>query len=297
MIRFFQKLKRVLAMNKVLILLLILTATASCSNSRSDPKRIAVARAGDAFLYLDQIPKLVQPGTSAADSTAIVHNYINSWAKKEFIFQKAEENLSEDLKNEIDSQLEETRSNLVIYQYQRQMMLERMDTVISEAELEKYYSENQKSFFLSSNIIKALFIKLPFETPNLNRIRLLSRSNEQDDLQELESICYQFADKFDDFNEEWVPFDRLSVELPQEIQNEESFLRRTTFYEATDSTDIFFITIRDYKLRSTAAPYEYVRDDIKRIIWNNRRIEFIQSLENGIYNDALKENGFTIFNN
>jgi hypothetical protein len=293
--RFLQKLKRVLAMNRILILLLFTILTAGCT-SRSDPNRIAVARAGDAFLYLDQIPGLIQPGTSPADSAAIVHNYINRWAKKEFIFQKAEENLSPELKNEIDNQLEETRSNLVIYQYQRQMMLERMDTVISETELENYYSENHKSFILSSNIIKALFIKLPVETPNIIRLKALAHSNEQNDLQELESICYQFADKFDDFNEEWVPFDRLSVELPEEIQNEESFLRRTTFYESTDSIFNYFITIRDYRLRSTVAPFEYVKNDIKRIIWNNRRLEFIQNLENGIYNDALKENGFTIFN-
>ncbi len=294
---YFQKLKRVWAMNRILILFIITVLTVACSNSRSDPKRVAVARAGDVFLYLDQIPKLIPQGTSTADSTAIIHNYINKWAKKEFLFRKAEENLSPDLKNEIDNQLEETRSNLVIYQYQRQMMLERMDTIISEAELEKYYSENQGSFILGSNIIKALFIKLPVETPGIDRIRHLARSNEQNDLQELESYCYQFADKFDDFKEEWIPLDRVSVELPQEIQNEEYFLRRTTFYEATDSIDLYFITIRDYRLRSSVAPFEYVRDDIKRIIWNNRRLEFIQSIENGIYNDALRENGFTIFNN
>jgi len=284
-------------MNRISVIIAIALVAASCSSSRSDPKRIAVARAGDAFLYLDELPKLIQPGTSQADSTALIHNYINRWAKKEFIFRKAEENLSPELMNEIYSQIEETRSSLVIYQYQRQMMLERMDTVISESEMESYYNENQASFVLGSNIIKALFIKLPVETPDLARIRSLARSSEQNDLQELESVCYQFAEKFDDFNEQWVPFDRLWVELPVEIQNEESFLRRTTFYEATDSLNMYYITIRDYRLRSTAAPFEYVREDIKRIIWNNRRLEFIQNLENSIYNDALKENGFTIFNN
>jgi hypothetical protein len=284
-------------MNRISVIITIVLLAAGCSSSRSDPKRIAVARAGNTFLYLDELPKLIQPGTSQADSTALINNYINSWAKKEFIFQKAEENLSPELMNEIDSQLEQTRANLVIYQYQRQMMLERMDTIISETEMESYYNENRANFVLGSNIIKALFIKLPVETPNLARISLLARSSEQNDLQELESICYQFAEKFDDFNEQWVPFNRLSVEVPMEIQNEDSFLRRTTFYEATDSINMYFITIRDYRLRSTAAPFEYVREDIKRIIWNNRRLEFIQNLENGIYNDALKENGFTILNN
>ncbi|OFY64958.1 MAG: hypothetical protein A2V64_10285, partial [Bacteroidetes bacterium RBG_13_43_22] len=209
-------------MNRILILLLITILTVSCSKSRSDPKRVAVARAGNVFLYHDQIPRMIPPGTSPADSAAIVHNYINRWARKEFLRQKAQENLSADLKIEIDNQLEETRSNLVIYQYQRQMMLERMDTILTEAELEQYYLDNQESFMLNSNIIKALFIKLPAETPNISRIRLLARSNEQEDLQELESYCYQFADKFDDFNEKWVPFNRLSVELPQDIPNEES---------------------------------------------------------------------------
>jgi len=72
--------------------------------------------------------------------------------------QKAEENLSPELKIEIARQLEDTRTNLVIYQYQRQMMLQKMDTILTDSELENYYSANEKSFMLNSNIVKALFI-------------------------------------------------------------------------------------------------------------------------------------------
>jgi hypothetical protein len=284
-------------MNRLLPILLIILFTISCKNNSDNADRIAIAKAGNAVLYQDQIPKLLVPGTSKADSAVIVQNYINKWAKKELMFMKAEENLSPELKSEIDNQVEEARANLVIYQYQQQMMLERMDTLLTDVEMENYFSTNQSSFLLSSNIIKALFIKLPVETPNIARIKMLARSNEQTDLQQLESICYQFAEKFDDFNEEWIPLDRISVELPEEISNEENFLRRTTFFESSDSTWLYLVTIRDYRLRSTLAPYEYVKDDIKRILWNSRRLDFIQSLENGIYNDALKENKFIIFNN
>jgi hypothetical protein len=284
-------------MNRVLVILLILLFTVSCKNSNKAEKRVAIAKAGDEVLYLDQIPKLIFPDTSKADSTVIVQNYINKWAKKELMFMKAEENLSPELKADIDNQLEEARANLVIYQYQRQMILERMDTLLTDSEMENYYSANEKSFLLSSNIVKALFIKLPVETPNIDKIKTFARSNEQGDLQQLEAICYQFAEKFDDFDEAWVPLNRISVELPEEINNEENFLRRTKFFESSDSIWLYLVTIRDYRLRSTLAPYEYVKNDIKRILWNSRRIEFIQSLENGIYNDALKENKFTIFNN
>jgi hypothetical protein len=282
-------------MNRTLFLILIICLTAGCKKSDTATKRIPVAEIDKVVLYYDEMPRLIQRGINEADSTAIIQNYINKWAKRELMLQKAEDNLSAGMKADIDRELEETRINLLIYQYQRQMMLEKMDTVISEAEMEKYYSSNEISFLLSSNIVKALFIKLPLETPDVDKIKKLARSNSQNDLQQLESLCFQFAEKFDDFNEQWIPMSRLSVELQEDIDNEENFLRRNTFFEASDSASVYLISIRDYRLRSTLAPFEYVRDDIKRIIWNTRRFEFIQNLENGIYNEALKKNSFKIY--
>jgi len=123
----------------------------------------------------------------------------------------------------------------------------------------------------------------------------LSRSSQQKDLQQLETLCYQFAEKFDDFSEGWISMDRLSVELPLDIMNQDEFLRYNTYYETKDSSSIYLITFRDYRLRYTLAPYEYVKNDIKSIILNNRRFEFLQNLENGIYNDGLKANLFKTY--
>jgi len=282
-------------MNKSIIILFSIFLLVGCRNKHSQSKRIAIAEVGRVVLYYDEMPKLIQRGINEADSAALFQNYINKWAKRQLLLQKAEENLSPALKDEITKQLEETRSNLVIYQYQRQMILEKLDTVLTDAELENYYAANENSFVLTSNIVKALFIKIPLETPDLNKIRTLARSNDHNDLQRLETYCYQFAEKFDDFNEAWVPMDKLSVELPQNIENEEYFLKRNTFFETSDSTSLYLVSIRDYRLRSSLAPFEYVKDDVKRIIWNTRRFEFIQSLENGIYNDALKDNSFKIY--
>jgi hypothetical protein len=266
-----------------------------CKNRNNQTKRIPVAEVGKVVLYYDEMPKLIQKGVNDSDSTALFQNYINKWAKRQLLLQKAEDNLTPSLKSEINNQLEETRANLVIYEYQRQMIEEKLDTVLTDTELENYYAANEKSFILSSNIVKALFIKLPLETPDLNKIRMLARSNDHNDLQQLETICYQFAEKFDDFNDEWVTMDRLSVEFQQNIEDEENFLKRNTFFETSDSTSDYLVSIRDYRLRYSLAPFEYVRDDIKRIIWNTRRFEFIQSLENGIYNEALKHNSFKIY--
>jgi len=280
---------------KIKVLILMLAVIAAGCNNKNTVNRIPVAEVGKTILYYDEIPNPIGSDVNKSDSAAIIQNYINKWAKRRLLLQKAEENLSPQVKEGIDLQLEDTRTNLVIYQYQREMMIQKMDTVITDSELENYYTANEKSFTLNSNIVKALFVKLPAETPDLNKIRTLSRSNDQNDIQQLESLCFQFAEKFDDFNEDWVTMDRLSIELQQEIENEENFLKRNTFFEANDSLSVYLISIRDYRLRSSLAPFEYVKNDIKRIIWNSRRFEFIQSLENGIYNEALKQKSFKIY--
>ena len=282
-------------MIRVLIFIVITLLFFGCGESGKNEKRVPVAEAGDVILFYDQIPVLFQPGANEQDSAGLVQNYVNKWTRKELVLQKAEDNLSPEVKKEIEKQIDETRKNLLIYQYQQQMILEKMDTLIAEEELNKYYSDNENSFLLSSNIVKALFIRIPVETPNLGKIKLLARSFNQSDLQELERLCYQFAEKFDDFNERWITIDRLSLELQEDFENQENFLKRNTFFEKTDANSVYLVSIRDYRLRSSLAPYDYVRDDIKRIIWNNRRIEFIQVLENGIYNEALQENSFKIY--
>lgn len=279
----------------MVLILFTLFLLSGCKPNNNMVKRIPLAEVGKVILYYDEVPQLIQHGINDTDSAGTIQNYINKWAKRQLLLQKAEENLSPELKTEIAQELEETRANLVIYQYQRQMILEKMDTAITDNELENYYSANESSFLLNSNIVKALFIKLPAETPDINKIKVLARSNEQKDLQQLESYCFQFAEKFDDFNDEWVPMDRLLVELPDDIENQENFLKRNTFYETGDSSSVYLISIRDYRLRSALAPFEYIKNDIKRIILNTRRLEFIQSLENGIYNEALKENSFKIY--
>ncbi|HBC78223.1 MAG TPA: hypothetical protein DCZ51_06310 [Bacteroidales bacterium] len=282
-------------MNRYIPIVIILFVLSGCSNSNRQLKRTPVAKAGLKVLYYDEIPEQTRKAATLSDSAALIQNYINKWAKRELMFQKAEENLSSELVNAIDEQIQETRQDLVVYEYQSMMIRQKMDTVIINDELEKYYTENKNSFNLTSNIVKALFIKLPVETPNIWKIRSLARSEKQNDFQELESLCYQFAEKFDDFNEEWITLDRLTLELKEDITNQEDFLKRTTFYETRDSASVYLIVINDYRLRGTLAPFEYVREDIKRIIWNNRRIDFIRELENGIYNESIKENSFKIY--
>jgi hypothetical protein len=276
-------------------ILLGLLILGGCSNFKDSSNRIVVARAGDNLLYQDQLPGVSGVSVSAEDSISIIRNYIDRWIKKELLVMKAEVNLSTEYQAEINQKLSETRANLMIYQYQQQMIFQRMDTTVSDSEIDSYYNENISTMVLSSAIVKALFIKIPIEAPNIDRVRQWYRSSRQEDMQNLESYCYQFADKFDDFGEEWLNLNFLLRELPTEISDHTRFLANNSYYETSDPSYYYFVNFRDSKAKGEAAPIEYLKGDIKNIILNNRKIKFLQELENGIYNEALRENSFKIF--
>lgn len=283
-------------MRKVLLFTaLSLLILSGCSDYNRSNNRKVVAKAGDSYLYADEIPGIPSNSTNREDSISIVRNFIDRWVKKELMLGRAEMNLTEEYVAEMNQKLEETRSNLMIYQYQQQMMLQRMDTLVTIEEIENYYNSNIATFNLTSPVIKALFIKIPLEAPNINKVKTWYKSNTQENLQNLESYCYQFADKYDDFDEEWVNISYLLRVLPDEIPNLSRFLRNNSYYETSDSLYHYFVDIRDYRLNGAVSPIEFVKDDIKNIILNYRKIDFLQELENGIYNEGLRENQFKIY--
>lgn len=283
-------------MIRTAVIFLVLVVAVSCNRVKNEPDRLAVAKAGDRVLYLDQIPStLVMPGMNKTDSVSAVQSYIRRWSRKELMALRAEENLTAEYKDEVNRQLGEMRNNLLIYQYQQQMIIQRMDTVVADSELQDYYVSNLNTFLLTTNLVKALFIKLPATTPDIEKVRKLYKSSIPEEIRELEDYCSRFALRYDDYDDAWIPFTHLLMEVPLEIENQEEWLARNSAVELKDDKFTYFIDIREYKLRNNVAPFEYIHGQVRTIILNNRRNDFLQKLEDGIYNEAVRSNTLKVY--
>ncbi len=280
---------------KYLIIMLFIAGIYSCANYDNNGREEPLAKVGDKYLYPSDLPTILTSGLSQKDSSSITDTYINKWIRTQLLLQRAELNISSEQQKEISNQLEETRTSLIIYQYEKQMINQKLDTLVAEDEILNYYDDNMSNFVLENNIIKALFVKIPKDAPNISRVRNWYISDRSEDLTELESYCYQFAEKYDDFDEKWISFDKLLKELPAVINDQERYLRYNTNIENDDSLYHYFVNIREYRLKTTTAPIEYVADNIKTIILNNRKIQFLIDLENNIFNDALNRGEFEIY--
>ncbi len=280
---------------KSLLCFLLLPLLVACSNGENFEEDEIAGTVGESVLLKMEIPGIFPENMSHDDSVRIARKYIRSWIKKELLLEKAEENITEEVLADIEKQLESTRASLLVFNYEQNMIRQRMDTLITETEILAYYDQNSDRFVLKKSIVQALYIKVPLSAPNLDDVRRWYRSDDDADLTELESYCYQFATKYDDFDEQWINFDDLHSKMPVNITDEERFLRNNTTIEASDSMYHYFAHIRDYKLKSNISPVEFVRDQIKSIIYNERKITFISELENNLYNDASTRNEFVIY--
>lgn len=280
---------------KYIIPISLLFLIVSCDTKVSGREEEVVARVGNRVLLKNEIPDIFPEELTEADSVQIAQNYLKGWVKMELLQGKAEANLTEDLQQKIEEKLSRTKASLLIYEYEQILMDQRMDASISGEEIEAYYTANSEKFILDKNIVKALYIKLPASAPNIDHVKKWYKSDKDEELLELESYCYQYANKFDDFGESWIYFDDLIKKMPVEINNQERFLRYNKQIETNDSLYLYFAHISEYKIRSDISPPDFVMTQIRSILLNERKINFIEELENNIYNDALSNNGFVIY--
>lgn len=280
-------------MIKYALLALLFSGLCACNSKKSADDK-PVAKVDEKLLYLSEIKDIIPNGTNKEDSILIAGNYIHQWVKKQLIISKAELNLSEEDKD-VSKMVEDYRTSLIIHNYQQQLIEQKLDTAVSPFEIDLYYKDYSANFTLNRNIIKALFIKVPNPVPNLERVQALYKSKNEDDWTELENYCFQNATKFDNFNGQWIYAQGLFDQLPIHIKNEEDFLKNTTHLESDDSIYHYFVKIQQFELKNNLAPLDFVREDIRKIIINKRKIQFIKNLEESIYHDAESKNKFKIY--
>ena len=253
-----------------------------------------IARVHDKYLFPEDLQAILKPGISKEDSALIVRNYVDRWIRAQIMVKKAEENLT-DTEKDLEKQIENYRASILTYRYKQQMIEQNLDTIVEKSEIETYYNENPSNFLLPEAIVKAVFVKIKRNAPELYNLRAWYRSEDVEDLDKLENYCYQNSAEYEIYNERWVYFDELLRKIPREIDNKERFLLYNRRIESQDNEFLYLLSIRDYKINGDVSPLSMVEDDIKAILLNKRKLKYIDELENDIYRDAQNRNYFEIY--
>ena len=265
----------------------------ACAGDKSKKNQV-VARVYDKYLLAEDIENLVPYGTTSKDSVVIVKDYIESWTRNMLLLKKAELNLSPELLD-VQKQLDDYRTSLIIFNYERELLKQKLDTSIAMEEVEKYYREHEQNFQLRSNIIRLRYVKLPAKTPNLDKARKWYRSDKDDELDKLAKLANLYAVNYllDDNN--WLIFDEVLKEIPLSGYSADDFNRNKRYFEINDGQYIYLVAVKGFMMKESKSPLSFEMDNIRKIILNKRKQALIELMQQDIYNDAIQKNEVEIF--
>ena len=286
--------------------LFLVVIFSSCNSFSGNTDEKPVARVGSAYLYRSDMPSeiFMQAGmnensggkVSKEDSLQLVKKYIDNWIRETLLLQHAEKNLSDD-KKKFEKMVEDYKKSLVTYQYESELVKQKLDTVVDEDEIGKYYEENKANFELKDNIIKVIYVKVRKKAPKVEKIKEWYRSGDVKDRDALTSYCYQYADNFYLDKNAWLLFDDVLKEIPIKLYDKEAFLQNNRTIETQDTTFYYFVNIKGFMTKNATSPLSFEKDNIRSILINKRKVALIRKMREDIYTDGVNNKTFEVYSN
>ena len=253
-----------------------------------------VAQVGQEKLYRGDIDKVIPRGLEQEDSVRMTHQYINSWASDRVFLKIAEQQLSK-AEKDVTHELEDYRKSLLKYRYEQLYVNERLDTSVTRENIEEYYLAHADNFILERPILKARFLNIAADSPNLKPIRKKMASTEAADVMEADSLSFSSAIKFTTWSDKWIDATVLAREYVMDYSDMLSRMNRG-WIETTDTTGYTRLAyITQIMQKGMTAPLEFCEDKIRDIIISSRKQSLIMNLEQDLLKDALENGQYIIY--
>jgi hypothetical protein len=277
-----------------LAVLLMTVWMLACTPAGTSGSGEVLVRVYDKYLYASDLEGVIPQGASARDSLTAVRAFIQNWVDKELIVQKAEENLPEEYQDFSD-RLEEYRNSLIIFEYEKMLVRQELDTNISMEAILNYYDRQKKNFMLREDILDLQYLVLHQDSPAIRKFRQYVRSEVPEEMDSLALYSSKYAVSFSIMDEQWIELDEMTEILPVESYDYRDFNANRRYLEVKDSVFIYMVYVRDYKPADSVPPVQFVEEDIKKIILNKRKKDLIRNMRQTVLQDAIEHNQVEIF--
>lgn len=281
-------------MDRIISLLFIALFVAGCGPSVSNDKGAVIARVYDDYLYEYDLKDLIPENASMRDSISFVKAYTDNWVKTRLMIYQAEKNLTIQRLN-FEKQLEDYKNSLIIYHYETELINQKLDTLVTDAEIEQYYFEHLSDFELKENIAKVQYVILNNEDEIQDEFIDLFKLPDTLLLDSLEFYSQNYAVSYFLDTVNWFRFNELQEIIPIETYNQELFLKGHRFITLTDDHYFYLVNFVDFKIKDDTSPLNFEKNDIRNIIINKRKIALIKQVRKDLFDKAVMNKDFDIY--
>ena len=271
------------------VILVIAAAMTGCGQEHNHKGKTPLVEVSGEFLYKEDLQAALPLNISKDDSVLFAEHYIRNWIVDAMLFDKAEGNIPDN--DKISKLVENYRRALIMHTYQEELVNQKLANDISEEEINAYYEKNKELFRLDNPLVKGLFIKVPLSSPDLGNVRVWYRKNNQDVIEKLEKYSLRNAVSYDYFYDRWTSVPDVAAKIPLKVlDTDANYLDKNRNVEVKDTAFCYFLHIEDFLGKDKQKPLDFARDEIKEILINLKRVEFINKVKEDLYQRASDRN-------
>lgn len=271
---------------------LLLLGLASCTAEINHHGKTPLASVDNVYLYKEDLMPLIPLNLTGEDSVRFVNDYIRKWAEDIMFYNKAKSNMSNE--KEIDKFVENYRRSLIVNEYQERLVREKLDVMISDEEVRKYYDDDKSLFILDYPMLKGVYIKVAMGDRELPNVRRYMKFRNESDRDRLESFTIRGAADYSYFMEHWEELTDISQKLPSDA-NKDLFNENHHLYEFKDTAYVYMLYVDTMISKGDYIPFELAYKDIWEVIYNERKAAYIKEVREDLYRKAVRENDIKIY--
>ena len=236
-------------------------------------------------LYEEDLLQVLPLGITGQDSVEFSDKYIKNWIEDVMFFENAVRNIPDT--KDIDRLVENYRRSLIEHEYQRRLLEQKFSAEITDKEIEDFYNDNSGLFLLDESLVKGLFLKIPSQAPDLQRIRTIFTQRDEESFEEIEKYCIRNSARCEFFYDTWRNLAEISALMPQSDKPLEELLDGQRSFEMRDDDNVYFLNVSEYLGKGGIEPLEYARGKVRMLLINNNEVSYMRKVKEELYQRAV----------
>lgn len=265
----------------------------SCSQEteRSENDRI-LAQAFDKKLYLSDLENMIPEGMSSEDSSLIISAFQERWLRDAVMMHEAERAIPQDLN--LDKLVRDYRASLVRLNYEKVLVEEKLDSVVTDTELMNFYEENKEQYQLETPIIRCRFIKVERNKDGVNQLQQWWNSGSAANLEKVRNYCKDNAAVMQLQDSVWYKVDDIAAFMPSGLLTVDNIKNRKDFVQREEDF-IYFFKVLELISKKEIAPISYIEDQARKVILHRRKSKVLEDMKQKMYEEALRKKKIETF--
>ncbi|MXV38166.1 hypothetical protein GO491_05670 [Flavobacteriaceae bacterium Ap0902] len=242
-----------------------------------------VAKYGNHVLTKTEVRKMTPNTLSPEDSIAFVKQLIDKWAKDKVLLNNSQEILSEEEIAQIDLKVARYRENITT-SFVEEKLTNNLNDSISDSDIESYYHDYIDSFDLKEDYLSYRYMMIPMDS--VSSYKALLRENQ---LAALESNLKNYGYAYDFGIDNWISkskFDESDF-FPEKLKKY-NLKTKNQIFTVDQNNNAYIFELIEYKKAGEHAPLPIVKDMIKSVLINKRKLNLLTKKKKELYKKALQ---------